>query len=289
MNPDTPAKVSGPGAQLRQARTEAHLTIDDVARSLQLSARHIAAIEQDDYERLPAATYVRGYLRAYAQLVGLAPERVLDSFNRLPIANRRQGLTPPAPATQITSNDGLIKLGTLAVAGVMLGLAIVWWQGQEPTSAPTVPVVPPVALAPETGPPAADTTPEPAPHPQPEPAAPRAAASEKSPERPATAPPVVPRESPLADIDPNLPRARLVLYVTDESWTDVRDARSQRLIYETVPAGRVVTLEGVPPFQVFLGNAEGVRVEWNGRAYDVSRHKRGQIARFTLGDGVAQP
>lgn len=287
MSASTAPQTAGPGQQLGQARLDAQLSVEDVARALQLSVRHIAAIERDDYEQLPAATYVRGYLRAYAQLVGIAPERVLDSFNQLPVANRRQGLVPPAPAAQVTSNDGLIKLGTLAVAGVMLGLAIVWWQGQEPASAPAAPVVPPVALAPEAEP--TPTAPAPAPTPPPrapsEPlSAPRVAAPGKPAERPAPTTPAPAREAPVVEIDPNAPRARLVLYVTDDSWADVRDARAQRLIYETVAAGRVVTLDGVPPFHVFLGNAEGVRVELNGRDYDVMRHKRGQIARFTLGE-----
>jgi len=286
MNANASAPTMGPGQELAQARNAARLSVEDVARALQLSARHIAAIERDDYEQLPGATYVRGYLRAYAQLVGIAPERVLDRFNQLPVANRRQGLVPPAPAAQVSSSDSMVKLGTLAVAGVMLGLAIVWWQGQEPASAPSAPVVPPVAVVPEAAP---TPPPEPAPppaRPQSEPAP--AAAPEKPAERPAPAAPVSvpPREAPVIDIDPNAPRARLVLYVTEESWADVRDARGQRLIYETVPAGRVVTLEGVPPLQVFLGNADGVRVELNGRHYDVLRHKRGQVARFTLGEAT---
>ena len=287
MSATTISQATGPGQQLQQARVAAGLSIDDVARSLQLSARHISAIEHDDYEQLPAATYVRGYLRGYAQLLGIAPEQVIDSFNRLPVANRRQGLVPPAPAPQVTSNDNLIKLGTLAVAGIVLGLAVVWWQGQEPATEPAAPAVPAVALAPEAESVPAPVPVEPAPErvtPQPAPPAPRATAPEKPVERTAPA-----REAPVVDIDPNVPRARLVLYVSEDSWADVRDARDQRLIYEIVAAGRVVTLDGVPPFHVFLGNADGVRVELNGRDYDVLRHKRGQVARFTVGQGAAAP
>ncbi|MFP5349521.1 MAG: helix-turn-helix domain-containing protein [Gammaproteobacteria bacterium] len=284
MNANAAAPNAGPGQELAQARNEARLSVEDVARALQLSARHIVAIERDDYEQLPAATYVRGYLRAYAQLVGIAPERVLDRFNQLPVANRRQGLTPPAPAAQISSSDSLVKLGTLAVVGVMLGLAIVWWQGPESASAPA-PALAPVAAVPEAAPPASEPASPPA-RPQPEPTPAPAATPEKPAERPAAAAPAPAREAPVIDIDPHAPRVRLVLYVIEESWADVRDAHGQRLIYETVPAGRVVTLAGVPPLQVFLGNAEGVRVELNGRDYDVLRHKRGQVARFTLGEAT---
>ena len=291
---------SGPGRQLQQARLAAKLSLEDVARSLQLSTARLSALEADDYDRLPAPTYVRGYLRAYAQLVGLVPEPLIDHFNQSAAGNRRQDFIPPSPPAQAqaTNNESLIKLGALAVAGIVIGLTIVWWQGAEAPVPSTVPVaLPPAApaaqelakeqaasdAAPETSAPtAADASPStasPAPTPTPTPAV-----SPPATERPA----VVTRNRPTPPpIDPNAPRARLVLYVSDDSWAEVRDSSNQRLIYETVAAGRVVTLDGVAPFHVFLGNAEGVRVEINGRPYDVLRHKRGQVARFTLGTNVA--
>ena len=82
---------------------------------------------------------------------------------------------------------------------------------------------------------------------------------------------------------PNVPMSHLVLYVHEDSWADVRDAQQRRLLYETIPAGRVVSVDGVAPLSVFLGNVDGVTVEFNGQPYDALRHKRGQVARFTLG------
>jgi cytoskeleton protein RodZ len=90
----------------------------------------------------------------------------------------------------------------------------------------------------------------------------------------------VPAPAPLA---PNAPVSQLVLYVHEDSWADVRDAQQRRLLYETIPAGRVVSVDGVAPLSVFLGNVDGVTVEFNGQPYDTARHKRGQVARFTLG------
>ena len=81
----------------------------------------------------------------------------------------------------------------------------------------------------------------------------------------------------------NAPVSKLVLFVHQDSWADVRDAQQRRLLYETIPAGRVVSVDGVAPLSVFLGNVDGVTVEFNGKSYDVLRHKRGQVARFTLG------
>ena len=109
--------------------------------------------------------------------------------------------------------------------------------------------------------------------------------------KPATAPVqgdrALARSRQSAAVPPGVPRSRLVLHATQESWADVRDAHDNKLLYENVPAGRSITIEGVAPFSVFLGNADGVKVEFNGQAYDISRHKRGQVARFTLGETAA--
>lgn len=277
------ADRSGPGARLREARTERQLSVERVAAALHLSPRQILALEEDDYDSLPGPTYVRGYLRSYAHYVGLPVDPVLAAFNRLPAATRRVELTAPAPAQQLTSSHALVKLGTVLIAGVVLGLAAIWWAGEDappPTAGPyadlsgaepspqaeaqlevTEPVTPPGVSEP-------------------------ASASESDKARrvePTASPAPVEEDETPAALAPDAPRSRLVLYVHQDSWADVRDARQQRLVYDTIEAGRVITLEGVAPLQVFLGNVDGVRVEFEGKPYDATRHKRGQVARFTLG------
>lgn len=290
------AKADGPGAQLRNARTARGLSIDDVARSLNLSPRHIAAIEDEDYQSLPAPTYVRGYLRSYAQLLELSPDKLVAAYQRLPASSRRVDLTAPASVErELTSSHALMKLGTAVVAVVVFGLAAVWWSNHDAGS-PVASEGTEVAAthAEETagggverGPETTQAKPD-SPTPSPV-AAPTITVVDKSAPAPesrkpepasATSAPV-PTPSSVV-VEPDAPHARLTLYVHDDSWADVRDARQQRLVYETVPAGRVLTLDGVPPFNVFLGNVDGVRVEVNGRAYDAAKHKRGQVARFTV-------
>jgi cytoskeleton protein RodZ len=80
-----------------------------------------------------------------------------------------------------------------------------------------------------------------------------------------------------------------VLRTEQESWAEVRDSHDSRLLYESVPAGRTLKIEGEAPLSVFLGNADGVKVEYNGRPYDISRHKRGLVARCTLGASPQAP
>jgi len=75
---DTPPGLAG--AMLRAARESAGMTVDAVAQNLKLAPRQVKAIEDGDYEELPGRTFIRGFVRNYARLVRLDPERVLSAL-----------------------------------------------------------------------------------------------------------------------------------------------------------------------------------------------------------------
>ena len=305
MEPKMTASETGsPGAMLRQARAERGLSIDEVAQALRLSPRILSALEEDAYERLPGPTYVRGYLRSYAQFLDLSVHPLLEGFNNRPEASQRTEIKGHAPVRQATASDAVVRLASVAVAVVVFGLAALWWTGHDvstlsseapvptdrvfdpaPEPQPAREISDPVATvrapAPEAPAPAAAAEPPATPSepsaPAVAPPAPAAVAGNTD----ASAPETLAAAAPAADPDARL--ARLVLYVREDSWADVRDARGERLLYETIPAGRVVTVEGVAPLSVFLGNVRGVTVEFNGEEYNAARHRRGDVARFTLG------
>lgn len=272
------------GARLRETRNARRLSIDEVALALKLSVRIIGALEEEAYDELPGPTYVRGYLRSYGMLLGLPPQQLIDQFNNLPKAAQRTDMTAPAPVRQVTSSDTMIRFGTLLVAVIVFGLAALWWSGKDGSNRRrpiAVATAPSSDVAPESG---AETLAAPVvvPEPVPKPAETPSNASEKpavAMAAPAATPEAQPAPPPL---DPNAPRARLTLRMAEDSWADVRDAQQRRLLYETIAAGRVVSVEGPVPLTVFLGNVEGVSVEYNGKPYDALRYKRGQVARFTL-------
>ena len=311
---------NGPGKTLYQARTALGLNPENVAQMLHLSPRQIIALESDDYVNLPEPTYVRGYLRSYSQLLGLPPDSILEAYARLQESHVKVDLGKLAPTPQISSNDRLIQISTLIVAGLVIGMVVIWWQGEDQGWVPSqLPVAQSVdgalvdaedvglslpidgLLGPELAPDAplgeesvssqtADNSfdiglgvgTEESMKPLPE-----TTAAPVKPEQIAT----VPESSPPAvsvplqeDIKPasDVKRARLVLYAEEDSWADIRDATQRKMIYRTIAAGRVLTLEGVPPFSIFLGNVDGVRLELNGKPYDASQHRRGLVARFTL-------
>jgi cytoskeleton protein RodZ len=331
MNPPV-AAPSRPGPMLQKARQDLHLAPEDVAQLLHLSVRQVVALEQDDYKNLPGPTYVRGYLRSYAQLLGLVPEKIIESYNAAIAAVKSPAPSRPAAPRQVSSGDRLVKIGTVTIAAVVLGLAYAWWRNPAETPPVLSRTQAPVAAVPAAAP-AATAAPAgeaaaaqlraasvPAPAQPSRPAAAAVPAPELLPggdagatHRPAAAAPVMisgmilnvapaePAKPASAaaphldralarqptDVPPDAPRAHLVLYAEQECWADVRDAGDNKLLYENIPAGRRVTIEGAAPLRVFLGNADGVRVEYNGKHFDISRYKRGQVARFTLGENTA--
>ncbi len=311
---------TGPGSRLCQARVGLGLSREEVAQRLHLSLRQVLALESDDYANLPGPTYVRGYLRAYANLVGLKSDNILTAYSALAAGNKIHNLSSLAPKEEITSQHHHVKFATYAVVAILLGLALTWWQGREngpepspaepaagqftgamddggapqtdasvsepalPGDVPGAPVTAPVLVSPFQAI-APALVREPA-APKPMPAPPPAVVT-----RPLASPEPIPEPSSDAAAPSDIPEvhANLTLYADAESWIDVRDAHGNKLLYETVSAGRRIVLDGVVPIRVFLGNAAGVRAEFNGKPYSVSRHQRGLVARFTLGEELVQP
>ena len=125
-----PSGEHSPGAHLRQARKAANMSVDHVASALHLKGEMIEALEADAFDRLPASTFVRGYLRGYARVLGLPPEPVLVMYDR-------QGFKPPPLATETVEtkqahiSDLPVRLVTYAVGLLLVLLVGLWWWSQE--------------------------------------------------------------------------------------------------------------------------------------------------------------
>jgi cytoskeleton protein RodZ len=94
VDDDTPATPAprDAGAMLAAAREAAGLSIDAVAGQLKLAPRQVRAIEAGDFAALPGRTFVRGFARNYARLLGLDAATVLAA---LPDAEAEPGLSHP--------------------------------------------------------------------------------------------------------------------------------------------------------------------------------------------------
>ena len=74
---------SGPGERLRRSRESLGLTHADVADHLNLRISVIEALETNNYKQIPKLVFARGYLRAYAKLLRLPGNEIIDAFNQL--------------------------------------------------------------------------------------------------------------------------------------------------------------------------------------------------------------
>jgi len=74
-----PEQNYGPGNVLRAKREEYEWSVDAVAEALHLSTGSVKAIEADRYDDLPGATYVMGYWRSYARLLGIDIEETIEA------------------------------------------------------------------------------------------------------------------------------------------------------------------------------------------------------------------
>src|SRR5947199_8221705 len=69
------------GNSLREARLRQGLDFGEVELGTKIRAKYIRALEEEDFELLPAGTYIKGFLRSYADFLGLDGELYVDEYN----------------------------------------------------------------------------------------------------------------------------------------------------------------------------------------------------------------
>jgi len=72
----------GPGARLKAARKTKDIHLDKVAAQLHLRRDMLIALEEDDYDHLPARVFIVGYMRNYARYIGLPAEAIIQSLDQ---------------------------------------------------------------------------------------------------------------------------------------------------------------------------------------------------------------
>src|SRR5262245_56015795 len=115
------------GSYLRQERERQQVSLQDIAAATKIQLRFLEALENDAYDQLPAAPFVVGFLRAYAQYCAMDPEAVLTAYRLLHRAPEppdlvQRPVTAPTPSPQ---RGHLTRLGVfLAVFGLITGLMV---------------------------------------------------------------------------------------------------------------------------------------------------------------------
>ena len=272
-----PSGPASPGAQLRRAREDAHLTLEDFAAQTKLSVATLQALEADDFGALLEPVYVRGYYRKCARLLGLSEEGLIAAYNAR--VKQAQPQTPARirlSAGSVESRSGLGRVLGLVIMAIIIGLlAYLWFMRSttDPLATSTeVQRVPDVAI---TTTPAVTAMARPASEPEPT----------DAPDE-TTAPPSATSEPATGAAADALTRGGLMLSLQfrETSWVRINDAEGRALMNGLMNGGTAQTVkEGTPPLSVFFGNAPGVVLEFNGQPVDLGPYTHSnRTARLTL-------
>ncbi len=154
------------GAGLREVRERLGWKLPEVAESLRIRAEFLSAMERGDLSSLPGPAYRAGFVRSYAQALGLDGEEILRRF-------REAGQMGEAPKTEIQFLAPVPDRGVPKGAIVLIGIVVVlagyglWYHHteQERRLAQAVPQVP-AELAPAGHPSESGSAPCPSPKPR---------------------------------------------------------------------------------------------------------------------------
>jgi hypothetical protein len=131
------------GNSLREARVRQGLDYPQVELATKIRGKYIRALEDEQFAVLPAQPYVKGFLRTYADFLGLDGQLYVDEFNSRFVVD---GLDEP-PLRRVSPRprpqrdvERRVVLIALAVIAVLTALVIVAWKfGGGDAAAPTVP------------------------------------------------------------------------------------------------------------------------------------------------------
>lgn len=281
----TPTEVSA-GRLLQAARERMGLSVQEAADGLNLRPAIIEALEADRYEMLPPRTFVKGYLRAYAKLIGLKEYDVLAAYEQ-------QQPGPAAEAVPVTASSSAPRrrggLGGLKWLVALVAVLLLSYVGYTAYLSRT----PPAENEPSASVPAEE--------PQLDEAEQTEAEAETAPEQTLAAA-ELPDESEDASLEsepleavsspveaasvvlpPPVTDSLLVLEVSGESWIEIEDAAGRRPVATLVQGPQTVQVDGSAPFRLVIGNAEAVQVRYAGEPVPLERHtRRTGVARLTV-------
>ena len=105
------------GSILKNGRESKQMTLGEVSRVTRISIPNLEAIEHNRFDELPGEVFVRGFLRSYAQAVGVMPQEILAKYTQ----SRRVRMVTPLPvASPVKAARPTSRRFGIAIAFVLL-------------------------------------------------------------------------------------------------------------------------------------------------------------------------
>jgi cytoskeleton protein RodZ len=140
------------GTSLRDARLRQGFDLADAEAATKIRAKYLQALEEDEFDVLPAQTYVKGFLFSYAEYLGLDGQLYVDEFNSRyagpeeELAQRpRRRHAPSRAHSRVESRMVLAAL--VAIAALSALVVIAWTAGDEEQRIPNLATEPAAGAA----------------------------------------------------------------------------------------------------------------------------------------------
>ena len=229
------------GEILRRARVHYNLTLEQVEGAIRVRAIQLDAIEQMDIERLPGRVYAIGFVRTYAEYLGLDGNRMVHLFKTQSIGHqKKEELHFP-----VMARDGQLPGAPLVLGGLVGAILLIFaWSLIYKDSASIREDIPPVP---------ADTFEE--------------SITE--------APPIgieqtvkvdAPSNSALDSVlEPATPDRRVIFKVEENSWVEIRNTEGAVILRRILKAGDEYLVPEQKGLVMATGNAGGFKILIDGK------------------------
>jgi cytoskeleton protein RodZ len=134
------------GNSLREARLRQHLDFAHVEQATKIRGKYLRALEEEQFEILPSQTYIKGFLRTYAEYLGLDGQLYVDEYTSRYVVDAEEPSRPRRSAQRPRSRqqrrvESRVVFFTLAGIAAVTMLVFVAWKfggGDTTTVLPTV-------------------------------------------------------------------------------------------------------------------------------------------------------
>jgi hypothetical protein len=115
------------GTTLRDARTRQSLDFPELEELTKIRPKYLRALEDERFDILPAPTYVKGFLRSYAEALGLDGQPFVDEYNsRFAVGEEDYAITTRRVPTRRSERGGReSRIAVIAVLGIAILTALV--------------------------------------------------------------------------------------------------------------------------------------------------------------------
>lgn len=302
------ASSRSPGDILMAAREAQGLTLEQLAAVLKVTPAKLQALEQGRLDQLPDASFARALAQTMCRALKIDPAPVLAGLPAAriaPLASEREPLNQPFKEARMGAHlfdrsqggaDGAqwLRAKWLAPLSLLLAAAVIylmpesvevpgWWQAVTEVAAPS--------SAPAAAEPASEVLFVPAPVETPESApitasAPASAASEAQTASSGVADAVAVLPAPQPQSQPQTSAASdagvVALMAVEDAWIEVTDGDGVKRLSRLVRAGETLSMGGVAPWSLKIGNAGGVKVSLRGEPIELAAFTRNNVARLEL-------